>query len=545
MYMKKFILICFSVFAAVNIYAQSDSEKMGDTAFSMGNYADAIQLYDGAIILSKDRKDEITIKRSKASTCNFLKKRGESLYASKEYEEARAKYLQLKSLNPADKSVNAALARLDKRIAEAKSQAAQAEKQARIENAYYEALKCDVAALEKFCDNYPTAEQIVRAKLIIDILEQEQYDYKAEETSLYNSIGKDFEKIGNADMSQKMFDHSASLADPEGLYLKAMTYNYGTKAYITLMAMSASSGYEPAIERLDGVKHNDIIAKIYYNHLKEYRNNLLSAIFLKENRHTYYLDFIEPDKYIKGDEIISYDLQELRDHNINGNLAYYIANILKDDDRYVDASVAMLYYSASSGNADASYQLAKMVSLDKKPNHEMIDALYLCAINGGVIIPEKSWNSSDVRNYISFMKNGKADDAWSLFLASEHPYVHLGTGVIDKHEALLNCCHMVKLSYHYKYFKQFLRKHYYETWDKAYIERVINYLSEKDDTYSKKILKKVSKLTLEDGQYTSELAEFIQDGFVDNQYRYSSPVIKCDVLWDKDNYIGENGIRTH
>ena len=469
-----------------------------------------------------------------------------SLYASKEYEESKSKYQQLKSLNPSDKSVNDKLARLDKLIAERKSQEAKAEKMAQIENSYYDALKIGIVALKKFCIDYPKSEQVGKAQLLINILEQNQYVSKADETALYNSIGKDFEKIGNVGMSQKLYDYSASHADPQGLYLKAMTYKTGSKEQITLMAMSASSGYKQAIEKMNGVKYNSKIADIYYTHLKNYRKNLHSAIFLKENLQTYYLDYIDPGKYIMADKMLSFNLTDFRSLEVDGNVAYYIADVVKDDARFVDARITLLYYAASNGNADAAYQLAKLASLDENPNLEMINALYMCAINGGVAITEKSWETADVRNYVSFMKNGKANDSFDLYLIADYPTIHFGVGVIDKHEALLNCCQMVRSSFYYKYFKRLWENQHEGVWDKAYIERVINYLSGKNDSFSKKMLKKVSKLTLKDDQYKSELAEFIKDGFVDNQYRYSCPAVKCDVLQLKvtNDFIGENGIVT-
>ena len=142
------------------------------------------------------------------------------------------------------------------------------------------------------------------------------------------------------------------------------------------------------------------------------------------------------------------------------------------------------------------------------------------------------------------MKNGKANDPFDLYLTAAYPSIHFGTGVIDKHDALLNCCQMVRSSFYYKYFKQFWKQHNEGVWDKAYIERVINYLSENNNTYSKKMLKKVSKLKLEYGKYSSKLAEFIKDGFVDNQYRYFCPVFHLNVLMKDsiNDHIGENGI---
>lgn len=542
--MKRVILICIILFATYNIYAQSNSEKMGDTAFSMGNYADAIELYDAAIILSKDRVDKIQAKRSKAAKCNSLKKTGDSLYASKEYEESKSKYLQLKSLNPSDKSVSDKLAILDRLITERKSQEAKAEKMAQIENSYYDALRLGVEALEKFREKYPDSEQIHKTDVAINALKMEKYSCSPTEISLYNQIGNDFQKIGDINKAQKFYDYSASLANPEGLYLKALTYKQGSDAYITLMAMSASSGYKTAVDKLDGFKYNTKIADIYYTHLKGYRDNLHSALFLIRNLNTYYLEAIDPVRYIMENEILSYGLSDLRDRKVDMDIAYYVADVLKDHKMYLDIRTTLLYYVASLGHADASYQLAKIASLDENPDLEMINALYMCAINGGVVIEEKSWKSKDVKNYVSFMKNGKANDPFDLYLTAAYPSIHLGTGVIDKHDALLNCCQMVRSSFYYKYFKQFWKQHNEGVWDKAYIERVINYLSENNNTYSKKMLKKVSKLKLEYGKYSSKLAEFIKDGFVDNQYRYFCPVFHLNVLMKDsiNDHIGENGI---
>lgn len=540
--MKKIILICVILFATINSYAQSNSEKMGDVAFSMGNYADAIELYDAANILSKDRVDKIKVKRSKASKCFSLKKAADSFYESEAYEDAQAKYRQLISLNPSDKFAKEMLGKLDGLIAVRKANDAKIQELQRIDSAYFDALKSGSGALEKFCEQYPDSEHIYKAYIVVNALKQGKYPCISTEISLYNMIGNDFRKIGDVEKARKFYDYSASLADPEGLCLKALTYKQESKAYITLMAMSASSGYKPAIEKLQGVSYNAKVAQIYYSHLKGYAGDLLSAIFVKENEQTYYLDCIQPDKYIMADKMLSYNLSDLRSMKVDVNVAYYIANLVKSDARFRDASVVLLYYAASGGNADAAYQLAKIISQDTKPNVEMINALYMCAINGGVAITEKSWETSDVKNYISFMKNGKANDSFNLYLIADYPSIHFGTGVIDKHEALLNCCQMVKSSFYYKYFKQFWKEHNEGIWDRAYIEHVINYLSEKNDACSKKVLKKVSKLTLMDGQYKSELAEFIKDGFVDNQCRFASPVVKCDVLSTANKYTGENGI---
>lgn len=542
--MKKLILICIIFFASINSYAQSNSEEMGDAAFFMGNYADAIELYDAAAILSKERTTEIQTKRSKAVRCLSLKKTGDSFYSSEAYGDAKAKYQQLLSLNPSDKSAKERLGKLGKLIALSKEKDAKIQELKRIDEAYYDALKSGVGKLENFCEKYSDSEHIHKATIVINALKYEEYPNISTEISLYNLIGSDFMEIGDIDKARKFYDYSASFADPEGLYLKALTYSHVSKAYITLMAMSASSGYEPAIEKLQGVPHNSKIAQIYYSHLKGYTANLLSAIFVKENAQTYYLDSIDPGKYIMEDKVLSLNLTELQSLEVDGNLAYYIADMVKDDAGFSDSRIVLLYYAASDGNADATYQLAKKAALDENADSEMANALYLCAMNGGVAIREKSWKSEDVMNYVSFMKNGKAINSWELYLVSENPIIHLGTGVINKHEALLNCCQMVSRPSQYKWFKQFWKENNVGIWDKGYITRVINYLSERDDTTSKKMRKKVSKLKLKDGIYTSELAEFIKDGFVDNQYRYFCPVFHLNVLMKDsiNDHIGENGI---
>lgn len=216
--MKKIILICIIFFATINSYAQSNSEKMGDAAFSMGNYADAIELYDAAIILSKDRATEIQTKRSKASRCLSLKKEGDSLYSSEAYEDAQAKYQQLLALNPSDKSARSQLNKIERQIANNKAHEAKIQELKRIDEAYLAALKSDMKALKEFCVKYPSSTHIQKANIIISSQEHIEYQYKSTEVVIYNSIGDDFVKIGNLEKARYFYDCSASFASLEGLY---------------------------------------------------------------------------------------------------------------------------------------------------------------------------------------------------------------------------------------------------------------------------------------------------------------------------------------
>ena len=102
--MKRLMFIMISVMICFSGFAQSDSERMAKTAFAMGNYSDAIELYKAAIALESDqtRIQYLTDRLNVSKKMNGKLKEGISLYNKKEYEEAIASFEYILSNNPED-----------------------------------------------------------------------------------------------------------------------------------------------------------------------------------------------------------------------------------------------------------------------------------------------------------------------------------------------------------------------------------------------------------------------------------------------------------
>lgn len=66
--MKKLVIAIAAVLLSITAFAQSDSERMAQTAFNMGNYADAIELYKAAITLESDQASLESDKQAEYST---------------------------------------------------------------------------------------------------------------------------------------------------------------------------------------------------------------------------------------------------------------------------------------------------------------------------------------------------------------------------------------------------------------------------------------------------------------------------------------------
>lgn len=513
--MKRVILICIILFATYNIYAQSNSEKMGDTAFSMGNYADAIELYDAAIILSKDRVDKIQAKRSKAAKCNSLKKTGDSLYASKDYEESKSKYLQLKSLNPSDKSVSDKLAILDRLITERKSQEAKAENMAQIENSYYDALRLGVEALEKFREKYPDSEQIHKTDVAINALKMEKYSCSPTEISLYNQIGNDFKRIGDTDKARKFYDFSASLANPEGLYLKALTYDNITaiEPLSLLVLSSVAGGYEPAKDKLSSVigncKYDTNVAKTLYKHLCNYSTDLESFVYVYENRATYPIERLNLAESAK---LHFQNLTTTKEIKYDDNLIYQFATIVEKN---LKMEAELLYnMAASKGNIDALRRVYEMKKGSLKYENRQAFEDFLTHYN--------------LVGYKSYLKYLRGEHMTSGDWNGIYSYCY------DKHEELLAESFSMRYNFDHKFYKKWIvRKNDNSLWDKEIIEEVKEWASYYSPKYAKRIIKLVSKLKTADGIYdisANPIYQFVEAGLSDNPHSYNQS-IKKEKLW--------------
>lgn len=124
MTMKKLVVILITILLSLSGFAQSDSERMAKTAFSMGNYSDAIELYKAAIALESDQSqiksltERLNISRN---TYNKLKE-GLSLYNNKEFEAAIRSFQYVLSNNSDDDTAKAYIKKCEDIITRSKKE---------------------------------------------------------------------------------------------------------------------------------------------------------------------------------------------------------------------------------------------------------------------------------------------------------------------------------------------------------------------------------------------------------------------------------------
>ena len=68
--------------------------------------------------------------------------------------------------------------------------------------------------------------------------------------AIYNRMGDLFLEAGKPQIARDLYDCSASLADPEGLYKKAMTAKSKTRQDIFYLLLASKAGYQPAADSL-------------------------------------------------------------------------------------------------------------------------------------------------------------------------------------------------------------------------------------------------------------------------------------------------------
>lgn len=103
----------------------------------------------------------------------------------------------------------------------------------------------------------------------------------------------------------------------------------------------------------------------------------------------------------------------------------------------------------------------------------------------------------------------------------------------DKHEELLSRTLSMSFKYQVKYFKSFLSRNDATTWDKDVVDYIKQKVAYYSPEYSKKIIKRISKLKTAENQYDitqNPTYEFIKGGYCDNPHSYKQP-IKTEKLW--------------
>ncbi|MBE6242975.1 MAG: tetratricopeptide repeat protein [Bacteroidales bacterium] len=122
--MKKLVIAIAAVLLSITAFAQSDSERMAQTAFNMGNYADAIELYKAAITLESDqaRVSSLTNKLNTARSVYRSLNEGLSSYKNNDINAAIDAFEAVLAHNPNDTVAKTHIAKCQEQIANAQKE---------------------------------------------------------------------------------------------------------------------------------------------------------------------------------------------------------------------------------------------------------------------------------------------------------------------------------------------------------------------------------------------------------------------------------------
>ena len=351
--MKRIFLVLISIAFVVSLSAQSDSERMARMAYAEEEYADAIELYKAAIALTSDTAAKSTLEKrlSNARACYNTRNQAAKSYSEGKYDEALELYMKLLKYNSADSQAKKYTAILQQRKQEASRQAKKRELMKKIiQKEYLPALSGTADQMKAFISKYPDMDE---SKILSDIIAIEPSFNTTNRDDLLLEIGKEYKKYGYKSSANRYLNKSASLGNPEALYVYAhYSFAKDTDAWVTLMALSAEGGYQQAAEDLKGAKkYSKSSANRMYNHMIACRSNLESARYIKTNAGSYYLDF-------DISEIYGYMTWDV---DLNTSSTYDLYDMAEALESGSKRKMDLYKAAAFRGNVDAMYSFADYI----------------------------------------------------------------------------------------------------------------------------------------------------------------------------------------
>ena len=252
-----------------------DYETQGDNLYAAGNYEEAELQYKAAKAWMDSRKiDEnspeylsLEKKIVRTGRLKALKAEADALYSTAVSQQSRASYSQaaeacsrILEVNPDDRSAQSRREQCmrwisrQERIAE--QQRLQREAEARnkaLVSLLKEGTVTDMlAAIDRHIAAIPdgNAEERSFAEALKHYIADGFGTVSEDSIAIYNRMGDLFMEAGKPQAARDLYDCSASLADPEGLYKKAMTVKSKSRQDIFYLLLASKAGYQPATEAL-------------------------------------------------------------------------------------------------------------------------------------------------------------------------------------------------------------------------------------------------------------------------------------------------------
>lgn len=280
------ILTAILLFLPLLLWGQ-DYESKGDNAYRAGDYEEAELQYNAAKAWMDSRKTDenspeylaLEKKIVRAGRLKALKAEADALYSKAVSQQSRTVYSQasdaysrILEVNPEDPSALSGKSRCREwitgydRAAERERVLAEQRREEQRRQRESEALNRVLVSVLK--ENGTVTSMLdATGRHIAAIPEGHPEDRAFAEAlkhyisdgfgtvsedsiAIYNRMGDLFLEAGKPQIARDLYDCSASLADPEGLYKKAMTAKSKTRQDIFYLLLASKAGYQPAADSL-------------------------------------------------------------------------------------------------------------------------------------------------------------------------------------------------------------------------------------------------------------------------------------------------------
>lgn len=291
-----------------------DYETQGDNLYVAGNYEEAELQYKAAKAWMDSKKiDEnspeylsLEKKIVRTGRLKALKAEADALYSTAVSQQFRASYSQaaeacsrILEVNPDDRSAQSRREQCMRWISQqeriAEQQRLQREAEARnkaLASLLKEGTVTDMlAAIDRHIAAIPDGNTAERsfAKALKHYISEGFETVSEDSIAIYNRMGDLFKEAGKPQVARDLYDCSASLADPEGLYKKAMTVKSKSRQDIFYLLLASKAGYQPATEALKDydVSTGGMTASVFaigfddaYSIISTYRTDPEAALYL-------------------------------------------------------------------------------------------------------------------------------------------------------------------------------------------------------------------------------------------------------------------------
>lgn len=566
------ILTAILLFLPLLLWGQ-DYESKGDNAYRAGNYEEAELQYNAAKAWMDSRKTDenspeylaLEKKIVRAGRLKALKAEADALYSKAVSQQSRAVYSQasdaysrILEVNPEDPSALSGKSRCREwitgydRAAERERVLAEQRREEQRRQRESEALNRALVSVLKengtvtsmldatgrhiaaIPEGHP--EERAFAEALKHYISDGFGTVSEDSIAIYNRMGDLFLEAGKPQIARDLYDCSASLADPEGLYKKAMTAKSKTRQDIFYLLLASKAGYQQAADSLKDyvVYAGGMAASRFaigfddaYSVISTYRTDPEAALYLyallKREENTAgttnetgfshcNIDITETLRNISPEQLESWISKYVSTEK--GEWLSWFYSVGLNYARHGEDSLAvkLITFAAQGGNTTASQWLVQKDAEKDSANAnkeqssaERVPVYDFSAILAG-LDKGSSWEVECKQEYLKYLKG----ELWRCDLrraAYGVEYMCFGENVVLHEQLLLFTMDYVDAPWNfvYKYLKELLKDNDSMIWDTDVVGQCIGMCRENKKT--KKGVKLLQKLDTAEGIYDRRIIE--------------------------------------